>query len=141
MIRINWFSRRISSKPSTVVFHWHWHQNPSIFGAQKSRIGWIPSPPQGFGCRGVVANDGIPYIRKKMLKNASSWWCFLAIASWVFFLVDPTWNPKANHFSKKTPTDPWNIPQTLNYLLMKEILSYLYFGISGVCSRDLLDFS
>ena len=45
------------------------------------------------------------------------------------------------YLSKKTPTDPWNIPQSLNYLLMKEILSYLYFGISGVCSRDLLDFS
>ena len=43
--------------------------------------------------------------------------------------------------SRKTPTDPWNIPQTLNYLLMMEILSYLYFGIPGVCSRDLLDFS
>ena len=30
--------------------------------------------------------------------------------------------------SKKTPTDPWNIPQTLNCLFMNEILSYLYFG-------------
>ena len=43
--------------------------------------------------------------------------------------------------SNKIPTDPWNIPQTLNYLFMKEILSYLYFGIPGVCSRGLLEIS
>ena len=30
---------------------------------------------------------------------------------------------------------PGNIPQTLNHLFMKEILSYLYFGVSGVCSQ------
>ena len=29
--------------------------------------------------------------------------------------------------SKEIPTDPWNIPQTLNHLCMKEILSYMYF--------------
>ena len=43
--------------------------------------------------------------------------------------------------SKKTPTDPWNIPQTLNYKFMKEILSHLYFEVPGVCSRGLLEFS
>ena len=43
--------------------------------------------------------------------------------------------------SKKTPTNPWNIPQTLNYLFMKEISSFLYFWVPGVCSRGLLDFS
>ncbi len=41
-------------------------------------------------------------------------------------------------FSKKIPTDPWNRPQTLNYLFMKEILSYLYLG---VLTRGLLKFS
>ena len=46
------------------------------------------------------------------------------------------------HPSKEISTDPWNIPQTLNHLLfMKEILSYLYFGVPGVCSRGLLEFS
>ncbi len=43
--------------------------------------------------------------------------------------------------SKKIATDPWNIPQTLNHLSMKEILPYLYFGVPGVCSRGLLEFS
>ena len=43
--------------------------------------------------------------------------------------------------SKKTPTDPWNIPEILNYLFMKEILSYLNFGVPGVCSRVLLELS
>ena len=43
--------------------------------------------------------------------------------------------------SKKTPTDPWNIPQILNYLFMKEIPSYLNFGVPGVCSRGLLELS
>lgn len=33
--------------------------------------------------------------------------------------------------SKKIPTDPWNIPQTLKHLFMKE-LSYLDFGIFGM---------
>ena len=49
-----------------------------------------------------------------------------------------------SHGSKKTPTDPWNIRQTLNYLsnylFTKEILSYLYFGVPGV-PRGLLEFS
>ena len=40
--------------------------------------------------------------------------------------------------SKKTPTYPWNIPQTLNQLCMKEILSYWYFGVPGVCSKGQL---
>ena len=31
--------------------------------------------------------------------------------------------------SKKIPTDPWNIPQTLNHLFLKEILSYWYFRV------------
>ena len=35
-------------------------------------------------------------------------------------------------YSQKTPTYPWNIPQTLNYLFMKEILSYLYLGYLGL---------
>ena len=39
--------------------------------------------------------------------------------------------------SKKIPTDPWNIPQTLNHLFMKEILSYWYFRVPRVCSRGL----
>ena len=43
--------------------------------------------------------------------------------------------------SKEVPTDPWNIPQTLDFPFMKEILSYLYFGVPGVCSRGLLEFS
>jgi len=37
------------------------------------------------------------------------------------------------NFSQKTPTDSWNIPQTLNYLFRKEFLSYLCFGVPGVC--------
>ncbi len=37
--------------------------------------------------------------------------------------------------------DPWNIPQTLNHLFMKEILSYWYFRVPRVCSRGLLEFS
>ena len=50
--------------------------------------------------------------------------------------------PKPLSVAYQTITsNPKQLPQTLNYLLMKEILSYLYFGISGVCSRDLLDFS
>jgi len=43
--------------------------------------------------------------------------------------------------SKTTPTDPWNIPQTLKYLFMKEISSNLYFWVPGVWSRGLLDLS
>ena len=31
--------------------------------------------------------------------------------------------------------------QTLNHLFMKEILSYLHFVVSGVCSRGRLQFS
>ena len=42
--------------------------------------------------------------------------------------------------SKEIPTDAWKIPQTLNHLWMKEILSYMYFGEPGVCSRGLLFF-
>ena len=38
-------------------------------------------------------------------------------------------------------TDLWNIPQTLNHLFMKETLPYLYFGVPGVCSRGLFEFS
>ena len=35
--------------------------------------------------------------------------------------------------SKNIPTDPLGTyPQTLNYLFMKEISSYLYFGVPGV---------
>ena len=40
--------------------------------------------------------------------------------------------------SKKNATYPWNIPQTLKHLFMKEILSYLYFGVPGVCSKGLV---
>ena len=37
---------------------------------------------------------------------------------------------------KKSPTYPWNIPQTLNHLFMKEILSYWYFlVVPVVCSK------
>ena len=49
--------------------------------------------------------------------------------------------PQNHAVSKKIPTDPWNIPQTLNHLFMKEILSYWYFRVPRVCSRGLLEFS
>lgn len=43
--------------------------------------------------------------------------------------------------SKNSPTYHWNVPQTLSYLFMKEILSCLYLGIPGVCSCGLLEIS
>ena len=56
-----------------------------------------------------------------------------------FRYVLPSWFPTFTcRSSKKTPTDPWNIPRTLNHLFMKEILSYSYFGVPRVCSRYLL---
>jgi len=36
------------------------------------------------------------------------------------------------HISKKLPTYPWNMPQAINYLFMKDILSYFYVGVPGV---------
>ena len=45
------------------------------------------------------------------------------------------------YHSKKNPTYPWNIPRTLNHLFLKGILSHLDFGMSGVCSWALLEFS
>ena len=37
-------------------------------------------------------------------------------------------------YLKRTPTDPWNIPQTT------QLPVYEHFGVPWVCSRDLLDF-
>ena len=48
---------------------------------------------------------------------------------------------KMRHDSKKIQTYPWNIPENMNHLFMKEILSCLYFGVAAVCSKGLLEFS
>ena len=46
------------------------------------------------------------------------------------------------HISKKTPTDPWNIPQNPQLPVDEgNPVIFTFFGIPGVCSRDLLDFS
>ena len=66
-------------------------------------------------------------------------WDFDASNTLEFGYVPPSWFPTfAYKSSKKTPTDPWNIPRTLNHLFMKEVLSYSYFGVSRVCSRYLI---
>ena len=39
---------------------------------------------------------------------------------------------KKCHHLRIISTEPWNIHQILNYLFMKEILSYLNFGLPGM---------
>ena len=47
-----------------------------------------------------------------------------------------------NHESKEIPTYPrGTYPRPSTHLSMKEILPYLHFGLPGVCSRGLLEFS
>ena len=53
------------------------------------------------------------------------------------YCIQTIGNPK-----ERIPTDPWNIPQALNYTcLWRKSFHILYFGVPGVCSSGLFQFS
>ena len=90
---------------------------------------------------------GIPLISRKQKEIKGGWndeksWCHQQwLDKFLAKLFGTSWGVSRQTgilvIPKKTPTYPWNIPQTLNHLFMK-----VCFGLPGVCSRCFVgDFS